>query len=210
MTTAPVRLRSAEETAFRRQLAKDAVWSRMVAPGGRVPAMPLIEVDLGPIHLDRLLQTGPLVLVFFSCAESASVDAVLAGYQRTLLPACTDAGAHLVAVSPQRVGLLAPAKHRHDLGYLVASDPRHALIDAFRIGYQSPEAGATLGTGRSVLPYPAVVVADRTGTVCYVSIRPEAAPPTPAARVIAALDRLRPPRSRRPAAPHPKGPPEFI
>lgn len=190
MTRAAVRLPGADETAFRRQFEKDAVWSRMIAPGGRVPALPLIEVDLGPVHLGRLLQTGPVVLVFFSYDGSASCDALLAGYQRTLLPHCTDADAHLVAVSPQRADLLAGVKRRHDLGYLVASDPRHALIDAFAIGYRSPEAGGRLGTGRSILPYPAVVVADRTGTVRYVDVRPDAAPPTPAARIGAVLDGL--------------------
>ncbi|MET8150942.1 redoxin domain-containing protein [Actinoplanes sp. NPDC049668] len=201
MTTTPVRLRATEETAFRRQFEKDAVWSRMIAPGGRVPAMPLVEVDLGPIHLDLMLRTGPIVLVFFPYAGAASCDELLDGYQRTLLPSCTDAGAHLVAVSPQRADLLAPVKHRHDLGYLVASDPRHALIDAFGIGYRSPQARGVLGTGRAVLPYPAAVVADRTGTVRYASIRPEAAPPTSAARIIAALDRLTPPRPRGRVAP---------
>ncbi|MBB4762701.1 redoxin domain-containing protein [Amorphoplanes digitatis] len=199
--TTPVRLRGAEETAFRRQFEMDAVWSRMIAPGGRVPAMPLIEVDLGPIHLDLMLRTGPIVLVFFPYAGPASCDDLLAGYQRTLLPPCTSAGAHLVAVSPQRPDLLAPLKHRLDLGYLVASDPRHILIDAFGIGYRGPEASEVLGTGRAVLPYPAVVVADRTGTVRYASVRPEAAPPTPAARIIAALDRLVPAPSGGAAAP---------
>jgi peroxiredoxin len=190
MTTASVRMSGAEETAARRQFERDAVWSRMIAPGGRVPALPLIEVDLGPIHLDRMLRTGPVVLVFFPHQGSASGDDMLADYQRTLLPHCTDADAHLVAVSPQRADLLVGVKRRHDLGFLVASDPRHALIDAFAIGYRSPEAGATLGTGRSVLPYPAAVVADRTGIVRYADIGPAAATHTPAARIVTALGRL--------------------
>ncbi|AGZ43156.1 Peroxiredoxin Q [Actinoplanes friuliensis DSM 7358] len=189
MTTAPLHLADADHAAARRQFERDAVWSRMIAPGGRVPALPLIEVDLGPIHLDRLLQTGPLVLAFFRYEGSAAGDAMLVDYQRTLLPACTDLGAHLVAVSPQRFDLLAPVKHRHELGFLVASDPRHVLIDAFRIGYGSPAASDTLGTRRSVLPYPAVVVADRTGTVRYADVRAESAPHSGAAPIIAALRR---------------------
>jgi len=96
-------------------------------------------------------------------------------------------GAHLVAVSPQRAELLAPAKHRDDLSYLVAADPRHTLIDAFGIGYPAPEAAGILGTRRTVLPYPSVVVADRTGTVRYADVHPWRAARTPAAPVIAAL-----------------------
>lgn len=181
--------RRAEEAAVRRQFEKDAVWSRMIAPGGRVPDLPLTEVDLGPIHLRRLLDTGPLVLVFISYAGSAACESTLVAYQRTLEPACVDLGAHLVAVSPQRVELLAPVKHRHDLTYLVAADPRHSLIDAFGIGYQAPEASGRLGTRRTVLPYPTVVVADRTGTVRYADVHPFTAARTPAAPIIAALRR---------------------
>jgi len=181
--------RRAEEEAVRRQFEMDAVWSRMIAPGGRVPDLPLIEVDLGPIHLRRLLHTGPLVLVFFRYAGSAPCEDTLVAYQRTLAPACADLGAHLVAVSPQRAELLAPVKHRNDLSYLVAADPRHTLIDAFGIGYPVPEAVGTLGTRRSVLPYPTVVVADRTGTVRYADVHPFTAARTPASPIIAALRR---------------------
>jgi peroxiredoxin len=179
--------RRAEEAAVRRQFERDAVWTRMVAPGGRVPDLPLIEVDLGPIHLRRLLVTGPLVLVFFRYAGSAACEDTLVAYERTLAPACADLGAHLVAVSPQRVELLAPAKHRNDLSYLVAADPRHSLIDAFGLGYAAPEATGTLGTRRTVLPYPSVVVADRTGRVRYADVHPFTAARTPAARIVAAL-----------------------
>ncbi|MFI7540332.1 redoxin domain-containing protein [Actinoplanes sp. NPDC049599] len=179
--------RRAEEEAVRRQFEMDAVWSRMIAPGGRIPDLPLIEVDLGPIHLRRLLDTGPLVLVFFRYEGSAPCEETLVAYQRTLAPACADLGAHLVAVSPQRAELLAPVKHRHDLSYLVASDPRHTLIDAFGIGYPVPEALGSLGTRRNVLPYPSVVVADRTGTVRYAEVHPFTAARTPASPIIAAL-----------------------
>lgn len=182
--------RRAEEAAVRRQFEKDAVWSRMIAPGGRVPDLPLTEVDLGPIHLRRLLDTGPLVLVFIRYAGSVACESTLVAYQRTLEPACVHLGAHLVAVSPQRAELLAPAKRRNDLSYLLAADPRHSLIDAFGIGYQAPEAGGLLGTGRTVLPYPTVVVADRTGTVRYADIHPFTAARTPAAPIIAALRQL--------------------
>lgn len=184
--------RRAEATAVRRQFEKDAVWSRMIGPGGRVPDVPLTEVDLGPVHLRRLLDTGPLVLVFIRAAESPPCAATLVAYERTLAPACADLGAHLVAVSPQRVERLRPVKHRNDLSYLVAADPRHALIDAFGIGYAVPEAAPMLGTGRSVLPYPTVVVADRTGTVQFADIHPHTAARTAAAPIVAALRRIVP------------------
>lgn len=166
-----VSVRHGEDTqAFRLQFERDAIWNRMIAPGDRLPDVPLVEVDLGPIHLDRLRHTGPLVLLFVRYAESPECGAALRNYQYTLAPALADLNVHLLAVSPQVPVRLEAVKRRHDLRFLVASDPRHALIDALNIGYRSPGADALLGTGRSVLPFAAVVLADRAGVVRYADV----------------------------------------
>lgn len=169
-------------------LDRDDIWDRMVKPGDRLPAVPLLEVDLGPIHLDRLLRTGRIVLVFFPHAASAPANAALADYERRLMPALLETDAHLVAVSPQRPDRLAELKRRHDLSYLVAADPRHLLIDAFNLGFPAPGADRVLGTGRSVLPFPAVIVADRTGLVRFADVRPDGAAHPEPDRVREALD----------------------
>ncbi|SNY64341.1 redoxin domain-containing protein [Paractinoplanes atraurantiacus] len=160
-----------EAETFRLQLENSAIRSRMVARGDHVPDIPLVEADLGPIHLDRLRHTGPVVLVFFRHASSPACDAALRLYQYTLAPALSTLDAHLVAVSPQAPDRLEALKRRHDLSYLVASDPRHTLIDALNIGFASWEAEPVLGTGRSVLPFATVVVADRTGRVHLADVR---------------------------------------
>jgi peroxiredoxin len=156
-------------------LDRDDLWGRMVKPGARLPSVALLEADLGPIHLDRLRRTGPIVLVFFPYASSATADAALADYERRLAPALEGTAAHLVAVSPQVPGRLAEVKRRHDLSYFVAADPRHQLIDAFNLGFHAPGADKLLGAGRSVLPFPAVVVADRAGVVRFADVRPDGA-----------------------------------
>lgn len=180
-------LRRVDDEAFRRLLDRNAIWKRMVAVGDRLPAQPLYEVDLGPIHLDRLLDTGPLVLVFIRYAGSPWCEDLLRSYATGLEPALTDLGAHLVAVSPQAPGRLAGLKHRDDLPFLVASDPRHVLIDALRIGFSSPGADKPLGTGRSVLPFASVVVADRAGLVRFADVRPNWLDPLPAGRIVEAV-----------------------
>ncbi|AGL17981.1 redoxin domain-containing protein [Actinoplanes sp. N902-109] len=172
-----------QDAAFRHQMERDAVWSRMISPGARIPDLPLIEADLGPIFLHRLLDTGPLVLMFFAHAGAAGAEAALRTYEKGL----AGVDAHLVAVSPQRPERLAELKHRARLTMLVAADPRHALIDAFNIGYSSPAESGALGTGRSTLPYPAVVVADRSGVVRFVEVSPDPANHTRPAAIIDAL-----------------------
>ncbi|HWS35878.1 MAG TPA: redoxin domain-containing protein [Actinoplanes sp.] len=183
-------LRRVDDEAFQQLLGRNAIWKRMVAAGDRLPLQPLFEVDLGPVHLDRLLDTGPLVLVFVRYAGSPACDAALRSYQGHLQPELDRLGAHLVAVSPQAPQRLAVVKHREELGYLVAADPRHVLIDALNIGFGHPGADTVLGTGRSVLPFAAVVVVDRTGVVRFAEVRADWSDPVPPGRVIEAVQRL--------------------
>jgi peroxiredoxin len=193
MTTA-VRKGAGDTEALRRQFEAGAIGQRMVRPGDRVPPAVLVEADLGPIHLDRMRLTGPIVLVFVRYVGDPVTESTLERYQRELVPA---ADAHLVAVSPQVPARLAAMKRRHDLSYFVAADPRHVLIDAFNLGFAEPGAGPILGTGRSVLPFPAVVVADRAGVVRYADVRPDGRPHADASDVVAALSERARSRSRR-------------
>ena len=162
----------------------------MVKPGDRLPSVPLLEADLGPIHLDRLRRTGPVVLVFVKHAASGPCDATVAEYEHRLAPALAATDAHLVAVSPQIPSHLVALKRRHDVSYFVASDPRHTLIDAFNLGFHAPGADVVLGARRSVLPFPAVVVADRSGVVRFADVRPDGARHASPAEVLAAVAAL--------------------
>ncbi|WP_203840300.1 redoxin domain-containing protein [Winogradskya humida] len=187
MTVTSAHPKPATDAAFRQQLERDAVWERMISPGTRVPDLPLLEADLGPIFLHRLLDTGPVVLIFFGHAGSPGSADALAAYEKDL----RGLDAHLVAVSPQRPERLAELKHRLDLsGLLVAADPRHTLIDAFNLGYSSPESAPALATGRSTLPYPAVVVVDRTATVRFTDVSADPSARTGAAAIIEAVTAL--------------------
>jgi peroxiredoxin len=190
MTTTVQDLRRVDDYAFQQLIGRNALYRRMIGAGDRLPVRPLIEVDLGPIHLDRLLHTGPVVLMFIRYAASPACADALLGYRDTLAPALAALDAHLVAVSPQAPDRLAAVKHRHELGFLVAADPRHALIDALNIGFGSPGADVVLGARRSVLPFAAVVVADRTGVVRFAEVRPNWSVPIAAAAVIAAVGAL--------------------
>jgi len=187
MTTTSVH--RADEIALHRQFDRD-IWDRLVRPGDRLPSMPLLEADLGPIHLDRLRMTGPIVLVFFRYASSEPCGTALAGYQRDLAPALAGTDAHLVAVSPQIPRRLVELKRRHDLTYFVAADVRHTLIDAFNLGFHDPGADAILGARRSILPFPSVIIADRAGTVRFADVRAAGATHPSPAQILAAVRSL--------------------
>ncbi|GAA0558087.1 hypothetical protein GCM10010172_46400 [Paractinoplanes ferrugineus] len=179
-------------TALHRQVPSvrepaDDIWHRMVEPGLRLPSQHLLEADLGPIHLDRLRQTGPIVFVFFRYASSEPCNTALAAYQQQLVPALADTDTHLIAVSPQIPQRLSEIKRRHDLTYLVASDHRHTLIDAFNLGFHAPGADRLLGARRSILPFPAVVITDRAGTTRFADVRADGAPHPAPATILTAL-----------------------
>jgi peroxiredoxin len=179
------------DQTIRQQLDGSAIWNRMVAAGDRLPDLPLVEADLGPIHLNRLRQTGPVVLVFFRHTNSPACESALCAYRDLLAPRLEEFNAHLVAVSPQAPARLQAVKRRHDLGFLVASDGRHTLIDIFNIGFRSPGADVALGTGRSVLPFAAIVAADRTGVIRFADVRADWATITDPGRVTAAIRAMR-------------------
>lgn len=164
-----------------------AARGRVVSAGDRVPDLSLLEVDLGPIRLHRLLDTGPVVFLFVRHARSPECGAALRLYRDTLAPSLSALGAHLVAVSPQAPVPLGAVKRRHELDFLVASDARHGLIDDFGIGFSSPCSRAVLGTGRTVLPFAATVVADRTGVVRFADVRADWSTRTTPGSVIAAV-----------------------
>jgi peroxiredoxin len=92
-----------------------------------------------------------------------------------------------VAVSPQAPARLEAVKRRHELGFFVASDARHTLIDAFNLGFSSPGVDTVLGTGRSVLPFAAVVAADRCGVVRFADVRADWSTTVDPERIIAAI-----------------------
>ncbi|MFG1607680.1 redoxin domain-containing protein [Actinoplanes sp. NPDC049265] len=172
---------------FARLVERNALHQRMVTAGDRLPIEPLVEVDLGPIHLDRLLRTGPVVLLFIRHAGSSACGAALTAYRTGLAPSLAARDAHLVAVSPQAPRRLAALKHRYDFDFLVASDPRHRLIDALNIGFAAPGADIQLGTRRNVLPFAAAIVADRAGVVRFADVRPDWSTPIAPDRIVAAL-----------------------
>jgi len=176
--------------SFRLGLEENADRSRFVAEGDVVDPFLLNNpflldnVDGGSLLLSDLLETGPVVLVFFRFAGCPACNVVLPAYRDALAPELAALGAHLVAVSPQAPDKLREIKVRHDLNFDVASDPEAGLIRAFGIAFSPDEdakakqrergsdLGEVLGTGRWELPYPTAVVIDQHGTVRFADMHP--------------------------------------
>jgi peroxiredoxin len=181
---------------LRQSLEDNADRDGFVKVGDRVDGFVLSEADGGNVVLTELLARGPVVLIFFRFESCPACNAALHGYQDTLAGPLRQLGATLVAISPQVAGLLGDIKRRHDLEFLVASDPEASLIGAFGIGFAPDEAeqersrqdgndlGARLGTGGWTLPYPTTVVIGQDGVVRLVDVHPNWMVRTQAATII--------------------------
>jgi peroxiredoxin len=167
----------------------------------------LDNVDGGSLLLFDLLETGPVVLIFFRFAGCPACNVVLPAYRDALAPGLVELGAHLVAVSPQAPDKLREIKIRHDLNFDVASDPEASLIRAFGIAFspdddaiakqreQGSDLGEVLGTGRWELPYPTAVVIDQRGVVRFADVHPNWMVRTEAATILEAVRTLGGPHS---------------
>jgi len=186
----------------RRTLVETADRSRFVHVGDVVEPFDLPEVDGGRITLENLVERGPAVLIFFRFEGCPACNLALPYYDRNLLPGLRALGARLVALSPQVPKKLVAIKHRHSLGFEVASDIGNALAKKFGIVYAFDEAsrklalannrpiGEVTGTGTWELPMPTAVVIDRSRVVRFADVHPDWLLRTEADDILAAVSAL--------------------
>ncbi|CAO5179870.1 thioredoxin-dependent peroxiredoxin [Frankia sp. AiPs1] len=197
----PEQLRAHAER--RHLLVTQADPARFVAVGDVVAPFALPTAGGGTTRLADLLTRGPAVLLFFRFESCPACNTALRAYQATLAPALRKLGATLAAISPQVSTLLSRVQERHGLDFVVASDPGHALIDRFGIGFaptptereasrqQGIDLGEILGTGEWVLPYPTAVVIDQNRTVRFADVQPNWMVRAESADILAAVRGLR-------------------
>ena len=169
----------------RKTLLDTANRDRFVKSGDVIEPFSVPEVGGEIIELDALLETGPVVLIFFRFAGCPACNIALPYYQRQLWPQLQDLGAQLLALSPQIPDRLLDIKQRHGLEFLVASDLGNDIARKLGILYSFDEAsrraaldrgnsiGDVTGTGTWELPMPTVVVIDSSRVVRFAEVSPD-------------------------------------
>jgi peroxiredoxin len=169
----------------RQLLESTANRTAFVKAGDVVEPFSLPEVHGGTIELERVLDGGPAVLLFFRYAGCPACNIALRHYQTELYPALAALGATLVAISPQVPDKLVAIKDRFGFGFPVASDTDNGLARRFGITFMASAAsraharakgsdlGEALGTGRWELPMPTVVVIDQNRVVQFADVHPD-------------------------------------
>ncbi|MFD0887123.1 peroxiredoxin-like family protein [Streptosporangium algeriense] len=148
-----------------------------VEVGERAPDFTLPNAVGAKVRLSERLAEGPVVLIFYRGSWCPYCNLELAAYQAAL-PEFREAGARLVAVSPQLPDDALSMQERHDLAYDVLSDADQEVMAAYRVRFELPEeikphlldvTVAALARqqpdGRWSLPVPATFVLDSSGVV---------------------------------------------
>ena len=143
--------------------------------GAQVPNAQLLGSGKEPIELAKLWAEGPLVLTFYRGGWCPYCNLQLKALERSLSK-IENAGATLVAVTPEIPEKVSETVDNNQLGYLVLTDKDNALAHKFGIAFTLPDVIRPIyenhlklssynGNDKSELPLAATYIIDRQGII---------------------------------------------
>jgi peroxiredoxin len=151
-----------------------------LAVGARAPEFTLPDHNGKPVSSAELLSKGRLVLCFFRGRWDPFCCGQLEAMNR-VLPEVEQAGASLVAISPQTVKQSFFMADQHQLGFRLLSDAGNQVARQFGLVYHVPDEQQAIyrrsfinlpftnGDESWELPIPATHILERDSTVLYAS-----------------------------------------
>lgn len=137
---------------FAEELVKSGLAGRALKAGDRAPSFELPDGDGMLWRSEDLLRGGPIVIVFYRGRWCAYCNAQLAALQE-IHPQIAEAGASLVAISPQTQKHSYMTRDMHKLRFPVLSDQGNQVARKFGLVYRlSPEMQAMYESIMTKLP----------------------------------------------------------
>jgi peroxiredoxin len=168
--------------AEQRDLAAAAAPAGAARPGDRLPDGNLLDVTGHPTTLSEAIGSRAAVIVFYRGGWCPYCNIALRTYQARLVPALTERGIPLVAISPQAPDGSLSTQETKDLTFTVLSDPGNQIAGQLGI-VTAPSEGTRaaqlqLGLdltkvnadGTTALPMPTVAVADAAGVIRWIDV----------------------------------------
>ncbi len=121
------------------RLRADVATRHIPRPGDAAPDFALPDQHGRPVRLSERLARGPVVVLFIRGAWCPFCTLTLRAYQAAL-PAIHDAGADLLAVTPQRADTSCHMVERDLLAFPTLSDQDNLVAETYGIAYE-PELG---------------------------------------------------------------------
>ncbi|WP_018912732.1 peroxiredoxin-like family protein [Thiomonas sp. FB-6] len=180
----------------------EGVPAEAVKAGDRIASFTLDDASGKQVSLDRLVDAGPVVIVFYRGGWCPYCNLALRTYQQELLPLLDAFGTQLVAISPQSPGQSLSTAEKANLDFTVLSDPGSRVARAIGIAFEQSDevlgAQRQLGLdlakvnaeGSTYLPRPTVLIVDRSRTVRFVDVQSDYTARTEVADILAALTAL--------------------
>jgi peroxiredoxin len=166
------------------ELREEEIAERTLARGAKAPSFELKDHNGKTTSSAGLLQTGRLAICFFRgrwCPFCVGQLEAMNG----VLSQIHDAGAELVAISPQTVQQSFFMADQHGLGFPLLSDAGNLIARQFGLAYCVPDYQQSIyrrafinlpfvnGDESWQLPIPAVYVVDRDGVVLFAAANPD-------------------------------------
>jgi peroxiredoxin len=171
--------------AEQRDLAAVDAPAAAARPGDRLPDGNLLDVTGHPTTLSEAIGSRPAVVVLYRGGWCPYCNIALRTYQAQLLPALTERGIPLVAISPQRPDGSLSTQQTKELTFTVLSDPGNQIAGQLGIltapsdGTRAAQLqlGLDLTTvnadGTTALPMPTVIIADAAGVIRWIDVHPD-------------------------------------
>ena len=166
------------------EVRRSGLLDSAISEGDRAPMFVLPDADGDSVSLAGLLENGPVVVSWYRGGWCPYCSLELAAL-RDALPAINDAGATLVAISPEPPDSAASTVARGGLPFIVLSDIGNDVAHEYGIVFTLAEpaqpmyeqAGLNLpewnATGTWELPLAATYIIDTDGTVRYAFLDPD-------------------------------------
>ena len=161
------------------QLRSGAIARTMLKVGDRAPEIVLENAKGTTVDVGALLKKGPVIVVFYRGGWCPYCNLELKAYQE-ILPQIADAGASLVAISPEKPDDTVSTTEKNALTFEVLSDVGQKAGRAFGLVYEFTEELKRAYQGFNLdiparngapnewaLPVAATYVIDRDGTIIY-------------------------------------------
>lgn len=141
-------------------------------------------------------------VVFYRGAWCPYCNVALKAYQDLLVPALTERGVTLIAISPQRPDGSLSMRDKHQLSYVVLSDPGNQIAGKLGIlttpNPAAVAAQAALGLdltevnadGSRTLPMPTTVIVDANGVLRWIDVHPNYAMRSEPTDILATLSTI--------------------
>ncbi|MGH9669653.1 MAG: peroxiredoxin-like family protein [Terriglobales bacterium] len=161
------------------ELRRAGIAERVLPVGAKAPEFELVESNGKLFHSAEALARGRLVLSFYRGRWCPYCVAELESLQ-AVLPQIQQAGASLVAISPQTPKHSGFTADQHQLRFPILSDPGNQVARQFGLVYRLPQELEQLyrsifinlpnsnGNQSWELPLPATYILERDGAVLYV------------------------------------------